>query len=388
MTLKVRDHLRLPSSVILTVYPRGLCEGQGTSSALQYQTRCTGQFKSIDSEYSGKFVPGVFRVNPVTIVRGEGRITNGTLRACYYYSPELMVGPLIASSPRCSTYYGSWKTNLADFALQKAYAKLNDADVELGVILGELRDTLRMLKDPLEALNNFGYKAFGAPGRAGFTLTAALWLQYRYGLRPLFNDIMAACKAVYAKLHEQHGIIRRRKAEVVKTYDYSFTERTTMGSFSYSAVKSHSETVKATAHVYYRVKYDKSALALWGLGENHFNTIAWELMSYSFVVDWFLSVGNWLKGLSLPPRLEYIGNCVSQKITSDVKLSMTTPTYQTGGAAIVEFEPSDFTWISEKLVRQVNLLAPALPAFNPRALDYLQVLDSIGLIWSGFKLGR
>jgi len=99
-------------------------------------------------------------------------------------------------------------TETDNAARAKFYGKLYALRTSLqgGVVLGELRETLHMLKRPAAALwdKNFGYlsalrKAKRRDPKHWLKTAGGLWLEQSFGWQPLINDCKDAYKA-YEKL--------------------------------------------------------------------------------------------------------------------------------------------------------------------------------------------
>lgn len=380
---KVRDRLNPPSDPVVMEY----CYADGSvyytyDSYQNYRT--LGDFKDIDTVVDGKFVPGVFRVNPVTIRHGTGTCTNGKIIGRGQPTGDANIrGPFMAF--RGLTPYGVWDAALEEASVSKAYAKLNEANAEVGVMLAELGETLHMLGHPFSAIQKF----FKSKGRfRGFDLTSDLWLQYRYGIRPMIKDISDIIATVNRDAYVQSNALRRKKNGVKR--DSVTVNKTATGFSAAGFVSLETTESKVSSHtsLYYRLAYDRDWMSRWGLSPSESLSIAWELVPYSFVVDWFFSVGNWLKGMMPLPGMTYIGGCTSQKTVIKYVAEPIDPYWGTQGTKCQEFVPSKFTWDSETLIRRVGAILPAMPAIQPRGLGFSQYLDSLGLIWNGLKIRR
>lgn len=118
------------------------------------------------------------------------------------------------------------------------------------------------------------------------------WLQLQYGWRPLLQDIYGSAEFLAKKqCHEIHSVVRSRiplKLEEDLFYpaspnywDVLYIRKST---FDYSGLIRFATTGAELASA-------KEA------GLTNPLSVAWELTPYSFVVDWFLPVGNYLNSL-------------------------------------------------------------------------------------------
>jgi len=123
------------------------------------------------------------------------------------------------------------------------------------------------------------------------------WLEYKYGWMPLLMDVKGT-----AELFAQHVVGRPLRFSVQAKVDVPFV---TDSSTSYAAfgggTASWSETLSgsysARSKLWLEITNPHLA-ALQQMGLTNPLLVAWELVPYSFVLDWFISVGDWLKGLS------------------------------------------------------------------------------------------
>jgi hypothetical protein len=169
---------------------------------------------------------------------------------------------------------------------------------DLGTELAELNETIRALTSLLRAARNplATYKAVrarilsrGKPTLGALNELADAWLQVRYGILP----IMYSAQDI-VKLYEE-------KDDLFKT-----VRRTVSGSLTNPVIDSAEdsiyfyETVNGSiqTRVTCRGKWSSSALRTAGHIRINPLTIAWELRPLSFVVDWFVNVGDYLSAIT------------------------------------------------------------------------------------------
>lgn len=177
-------------------------------------------------------------------------------------------------------------------------ANLNTYD--LLTELGEAKETLaavvgilRTVRRPLEA-----YKAFVrslkkrndlSPEKISEMLQSK-WMELRYSIMPAFYSIQDVSKLI----SERNAVYKTDRAKRSLKYDdvSDVPLLNTEKSYIYQEV-SGSVTIRAVGKARYNVS--NLNLRLFDqIGLNPFVT-AWELIPFSFVVDWFINVGDWVQ---------------------------------------------------------------------------------------------
>lgn len=189
-----------------------------------------------------------------------------------------------------------------------------------GVALGELRETLQLIRNPAKALrsriNQWDTKAkklrsSGLRARRAMSRNerkrsvtkdlADSWLEYTFGWRPLLADIDDATKALNKRnswMSEPVSISgsadsAKENAHLVsdQSLDYSYVkhERFTVDTFE---CRFHGKT---KAYVVNPLRFNAR---LWGFDPRDFVPTLWELMPYSFLIDYFTNIGDVLQAWS------------------------------------------------------------------------------------------
>lgn len=120
------------------------------------------------------------------------------------------------------------------------------------------------------------------------------WLELQYGWLPMISDI--------------HGLLEYSKGKPAGSFIKASSSKTGHDSVSYSAgsnidggIGYHVETQQWTTRKSYTAQYSVDSLYMKRLSETGLInplTVAWELVPFSFVVDWFLPVGDTLSALT------------------------------------------------------------------------------------------
>lgn len=134
---------------------------------------------------------------------------------------------------------------------------------------------------------------------------ASNWLELQYGWKPLLQDIDGSMRSL-ANFMQAHNMVRtvRASAQVeIKSkwpYRYATQPNEPGGPGAPFPILGYADRVSFQSIRYVcRFALDNSAKAL--LSQTGFTSpvnLAWELLPYSFVVDWFLPIGPYLESLS------------------------------------------------------------------------------------------
>ena len=122
---------------------------------------------------------------------------------------------------------------------------------------------------------------------------ASLWLQLQYGWMPLLQDVYAAAKHL-AYLQNRPFVATYRVRKTALWSGTSYTSNLPTGSDRYTGWLKESHTLVAKI-----TSVNEAAL----LGLTNPAAVAWELIPYSFVADWFIPVGNYLEAINLRSAL-------------------------------------------------------------------------------------
>lgn len=207
--------------------------------------------------------------------------------------------------------------NAESKALTAARNKLRDKNsFNLGVAIGEARSTAEMLATRgiglAQALLNFKRYAYSMPKNVREYLLrfAGAWLEGYYGWGSLARDAYALDGALRSQVKEPLTFSVHSTVKISDNW----------GPFNVDAVRRRTWENEGLARVGYRAAII-SELARnadkWGL-LNPFE-IAWELVPYSFCVDWLCPIGNTLSSLSATAGLEFKSGYVTRFYRSRIK---------------------------------------------------------------------
>lgn len=195
-----------------------------------------------------------------------------------------------------------WNSN-DDLALHgKLREKIAGSDFNMGVFLGESHQTLRMITDSASRL----YKAMSAVKKGNMLAAAnALrtkkpakmhksiadnWIELQYGWKPLVQDVYGAAQFLAKTL--EFPMIQTYRVQKKKPITGSAIADTKFSAFSFKGV-TQCQIVARLSEV--------NVPQLVGLTDPA--SVAWELLPWSFVADWFVPVGSYLASRSLAQAL-------------------------------------------------------------------------------------
>jgi len=171
-------------------------------------------------------------------------------------------------------------------ALGRYYDKLR-GDLDLSISLFESGQTVKMLKAVTKftsyVKNTFNPKNIGNK-----------WLEYQYGWRPLVNDIFQAADKLVAKPTSPYRIIDVRASEAWRAD--KTTDNLPPGTYrGYDLYRDEWDANYRCRLVGFYGFTDSALLKLAGWSSLNPISIAWELLPYSFVADWFIDIGGYLR---------------------------------------------------------------------------------------------
>lgn len=391
---------------------------------------------SIESKISvdeGSFVPGEFRINPyhherTSYVAGVGSFERVVTQKNGSYARHTSTGPYalwVRSSTFDKPFYSS-SEGQKKLALQKAMSKVGDSDLELGTELGELGETLKMLRSPFKSLRNLLNKdkqrllqdlirfekeiiprltarkseivrklaqkatlkdriAFRKRALAldDVQSIAGAWLEFRYGVMPLVNSIRSIADYVSEKAKKiDFDVIRSCGSRLTDSDQLTSTVKSPqedMGGWTPTFDVSSRTTRVVRAKVYYKRRYESSNLQKLGLSLEYLPEIALELTRLSFVLDWIVSVGPWLGSYRVKPGIEILGNTVSERLST---YGEAIPNFRPNVANLkITYSGSIAVFRKEYYDRVIDQSLPVLPQFRwDDAVSLLHTVDSLALI--------
>jgi hypothetical protein len=313
-----------------------------------------------------------------------------------------------ADDPRYLAFYPlislpSYNTDAE--AKQKALANVDSTPYEFFEDLLEIRETVRLLRDPLSALRDLSeaYK------RAKRLLTkrnpwlnskqlakahAGLWNQYRFAFSPLVRSLLSGYEA-FEKWETLERPPRRNshyrsEADDKKVHRYG---RNVGGYTTFYVDKSCTVKKESHASILYEVT---NPLVNWnfklGLRSKDIPYVAWQIMPLSFMVDRLVDISSAIGGLMnlADPAVVFLAGSVTTRKTISTRTSVdyvytgygvyqSTPIKNPDAVVYDKFEYERVIWNPT--------LGDIVPVPNWTGLveDFTKTLDLIAIITSNMK---
>lgn len=218
-------------------------------------------------------------------------------------------------------------SHLVAEASTKAHAKVQAGDFSALVSGAEFHKTLKMMLKPassIQQLMNRWYRRYGGPATSKnrisrylqwsdpLQVTEALvgsWMEYRYGWRVLMLELEG--------LHEAlSGVSKRRNVARASCSDHDAYSVDTVGTAAgISQTYSTSFTVEAevSAGILYDnfLSYDEYG---WGVRASDIPAALWDLVPYSFVVDWVLNTNAYFQGITAKAGIDPLATWVKEVV--------------------------------------------------------------------------
>lgn len=299
---------------------------------------------------------------------------------------------------------------LQSLAKSRLFSKLKDGKINLAQAYAERKQTANLIASTatriagcmtslrkgnlVQAADHLGIKASKRAARRyryGFhrdqqKAVANQWLELQYGWKPLLQDVYGA-----AELLAQHAfreIQGRAVGSATARYKSSSTSEM-LGQFPNSSggrdkVTNWIETQMTCKYVCWYSVDNELQRTVAQVGISNPALLAWELLPWSFVVDWFIPIGNYLESLDATSGMKFNRGCFTTFFRG------TSQTVRTGTGQFVSYVRAlGTTTGSVSLIQCVrtplgSFPAASLPQFkNP--LSFTHAANAIALLRSTFK---
>lgn len=205
---------------------------------------------------------------------------------------------------------------------------------------------------------------------------ASLWLEYSYGWRPLLSDIYGAAELLAQSVLENRPMSAK---------GYGVARDRELRSYNGTASQGRANVVISSEYSAYVEFFfdleDRAIDVLKSTGITNPALLAWELLPYSFVVDWFIPVGNYLENVNATHGLKFVKGYRSVKHVIDWSASPTLiyDNYSVESGCTVSAHQ-----VGLQRVALTSFPAPSLPSFDFK-LNLNQITSASALLHQLFR---
>lgn len=203
--------------------------------------------------------------------------------------------------------------------------------------------------------------------------TASNWLEYSLVLRPFIADVYGLAEQLTRKTRE--GIITCEGAE---TNTWSTREL-----FPSASLNSHhfgGAGLKLVSKTCYKIRVaDDDLYRLSQLGLTNPASIAWELATLSFVVDWFVPIGAFLEGITASVGTTFVSGFETRVFELDVRVDYCR--YGHSGYVSGETQKLHHQAFAMQRIRKAWVAVPSLLSlFRGKGLNTTRALTAVSLL--------
>lgn len=211
------------------------------------------------------------------------------------------------------------------------------------------------------------------------------WLSLQYGWKPLLNDVYGAAE----QLAKAHNNVQFKT--VTQSVSQTWSDKITIRHAAVENFSGPNETryrYQERVDIRYGCTYTQSnpkvvELKEWGITNPA--QLAWELVPFSFVADWFLPVGNFLSSLDATLGLEFQSGymTVFREFQGDVRQE-TMLKHKSDGRFISNWGGNTWTLVQCSRTRLAGFPSARIPSFkNPVSVTH--AVTAVALLSQLFK---
>lgn len=248
--------------------------------------------------------------------------------------------------------------------------------VQMGMNLSQLGPTVQLFKglggamvSPVKTVGNLMKNASKKAGGRKLLLGEVpnAYLAFQFGVKPVMQDIYSAVQL----WEKEQLILVPLKAHASRGYDYVRKR----GDYEWSFDEHYEVSCKRACTVSVR-NHNLASLQQWGVLNPA--TVAWDLVPFSFVANWFLPIGTWLSSFS-----DFAGiDVIHPYRTTMCKGSGTESMTQYVGITNLNYSSS------VKWERKLGLNTPAFPTHVNLKLGAGQIVTAGMLLLQQAKLWK
>lgn len=207
-------------------------------------------------------------------------------------------------------------TSVISGARNSVLSQIRDSDLHVGLLIGEIRESvstissllsdavklLRSLRRPVRSLSAFSISQVRRDMRNGTIpkRVAREYLRYMYGIKPIVSDAYAIANGLVNGFTDTPILVAGSRL-LNPNFGPHLVPGNVPGKIWYTGKAE--QGVEVVVHF---ALSNPTMYQLWRYGVTNPLSLAWELTTLSFVVDWFTGIGNFLDSLQQPLGLRYL----------------------------------------------------------------------------------
>ncbi len=290
----------------------------------------------------------------------------------------------------------SESSGLGNSSLITALSNLKGKKVDLGVAWAERKLTASLIADTATRIGGaYVSLLHGKPRQAMLALgiskkrreprssnAAGKWLELQYGWKPLLSDVYGSAEALAKQPPSNWRVTAKGTKSSKRTWEYKRNLKTWPSPDSRG-------TCTANFGAFTRIDAlpaNEALVSLSSVGVTNPLLVGWELVPFSFVVDWFYPVGNWLNTLDAMLGYTDIWTSTSVRIkanwsTSGVGFTLPNTRYVNAGYS----GSKRYSSLTRSV--QSGLVIPHVPRVkNPLSLQHMS--NALALLGQAFGRHR
>lgn len=275
---------------------------------------------------------------------------------------------------------------MKNIAVMQAFAKIDEANANIYATIGELGKTVSyvatVIKRIVLLLKQFSKAVLQLRNVVGSVAKISdLWLEYRYAIRPLYFEVEGLLKAF-----DSDETLRTRLSSSDEWTDSdSDSVLLEASDVNVTRTTSYNRKISVSAGVLLSHDIQKMSLAM-KLGTQDLPLGAWELVPYSFIIDWVFNVGTWLKAWTPHVHTSVIASWVTVRTETrelrTISNVVPTPTKTDPSghkfARIESFVPGGYTRDIVTVDRTPDVAPSSIPQLNLK-LNIQKGIDIIAI---------
>lgn len=311
--------------------------------------------------------PNPHAFNKTTLVALQGISTNASATVNYTASG-------VFDYPSVGLIEGDYQSAY-NTALDSLYEQLR-GNVDLSIDLAEVHKTKSMMRQTLKGMASL-LTTFRKMRRSNPRDWGNLWLEFTYGWKPLANTIYEGLSKACDASASPPWHVRARGSDKNSDSEVIGTDIRT--------INVRHGSVRYQLDVLYKLS-DSRLQQLGGYTSLNPVSIAWELVPYSFVVDWFVDVGGYLRNLesAFLYGSDFVGGYITRTdLSESTQTIIGTSDTGDGSYSTVSLQGS-YKRVSKSRGLLGGTPYPMTPTFDPK-MGTSRLISAAALLGQGLK---